>query len=163
MSKLVLRYSASEALEMMKQNFPNDFQDKINVGKQLIIRLKKMYKKPTHMEAYQRYINSGCRVESGIMMLCALQELIVEERENQAKKQADLNELLVCYDTLLEQQSANETCKNIIESDKRILRQFYKEKLADLKKQIDLFINEIEVVDASIVSTPTLFNSYVTL
>lgn len=48
MINTVLKYSAKEALQMMKQEFPNDYQEKINVGKQLIVRLKKfIIRKPT--------------------------------------------------------------------------------------------------------------------
>lgn len=155
MINTVLKYSAKEALQMMKQEFPNDYQEKINVGKQLIVRLKKIYNKKTYQEAYQRYINHGCRQESGIMMLCALQELIDEEKEAYNNSVYGLIEQ---QEQIFKQQEANETSINTNEIDKRALRQFYKTKLNEINIKLSELAKSIEVVDPIIVYTPNLFS-----
>jgi hypothetical protein len=159
MSNIKLSYKASEAFEMMKQQFPNDYQEKINVGKALIVRLKKLYNKKTYQEAYQRYINSGCRTESAIMMLCALQQLIDEEKSTYDNSVAGILEQ---QNLILEQQESLEEAKNINELDRRALRQFYKQKLQSLNNQLTQLCNTIEVVDAVIVSAPDMFSTYPT-
>lgn len=152
------KYSASDALEMMKSEFPNDYQERIDIGKQLIIRLKKMYNKETYTEAYQRYINSGCSDESHIMMLCALQQLNDEQKQ---ATEAYKNSILGMHETrdnLLSQQAHNEESTTTLEVDKKILRQFYRTKIDEITKQIQQYTNAIEVVDAVIVYTPNLFS-----
>lgn len=155
MTKTVLTYTAKDALEMMKSEFPNDYQEKINVGKQLIVRLKKIYNKETYQEAYQRYINHGCREESGVMMLCALQQLIDEEKEAYNNS---VYGIIAQQEQILKQQEANETSITTNELDKRVLRQFYKGKLHELNTKLSELANSIEVVDAVIVYTPNLFS-----
>jgi hypothetical protein len=157
MGTIKLSYTASEALAMMKEQFPNDYQDRINVGKRLIARLKKIYKKETYQEAYQRYINSGCRGESAIMMLSALQQLIDEEKENFNNS---VPGIILQQNQILAQQEALEADKNILELDRRALRQFYRQKMDALNEQLTQLCNTIEVVDAVIVSQPNLFSAY---
>ena len=149
MGVLKLSYTASEAFRMMQQNFPDDYQEKINVGKQLIVRLKKIYKKDTYEEAYQRYISSGCREESAIMMLCALQQL-VDERKN------SLESIVEQQEQIIKQQEYLEADINIKDEDKRMLRQHYKGKLDELSRKFSELCNAIEVIDPVIVN-PNLF------
>lgn len=151
MSKIIASYSAKEALEMMKEQFPINYQEKINVAKALIQRLKKTYKKETYTEAYQKYISYGCREESGIMMLCALQQLIDEEKNSVQGINKQIDQILI-------QQEANETSININPLDKRALREFYKRKLNDLNDKLNEMANAIEVVDFEIVFVPNLFS-----
>lgn len=157
MGTIKLSYTASEALAMMKQQFPKDYQEKINVGKALIVSLKKLYNKDTYQEAYQRYINSGCRGESAIMMLSALQQLIDEEKANYKNSVAGI---IAQQNQIIDQQEALEADKNILELDRRALRQFYRERMDGLNEQLTQLCNTIEVVDAIIVSTPNLFSAY---
>jgi hypothetical protein len=157
MGTIKLSYTASEALAMMKQQFPKDYQEKINVGKALIVRLKKLYNKDTYQEAYQRYINSGCRGESAIMMLSALQQLIDEEKANYKNSVAGI---MAQQNQIIDQQEALEADKNILELDRRALRQFYRERMDGLNEQLTQLCNTIEVVDAVIVSQPNLFSAY---
>lgn len=157
MGTLKFSYTASEALAMMKQQFPNDYQEKINVGKALIVKLKKMYNKNTYQEAYQRYINSGCRAESAIMMLSALQQLIDEEKQAANNTVAGI---INQQNLIVAQRESLEADKNIIELDRRALRQFYNERMAELNRKLDELCNAIEVVDAVIVSAPDLFSTY---
>ena len=157
MEKMKLSYTASEALAMMKQQFPNDYQEKINVGKALIVRLKKIYKKQTYKEAYQRYIDWGCRVESAIMMLCALHQLMEEEKE--AYKNS-LPGVIEQQNQILSQMEALESDRIILDVDRRALRQFYRERMDKLNEQLAQLCNAIEVVDAVIVSAPNLFSTY---
>jgi hypothetical protein len=157
MGTIKLSYSASEAFAMMKQQFPKDYQDRIDVGKRLIVRLKKLYNKDTYQEAYQRYINSGCRGESAIMMLSALQQLIDEEKSNYNNSVAGI---IAQQNQIVGQQEALEADKNILELDRRALRQFYRERMDRLNEQLAQLCNTIEVVDAIIVSAPNLFSAY---
>ena len=149
MGTLKFSYSAKEAFAMMQENFPDDYQEKINVGKQLIIRLKKIYKKDTYEEAYQRYISSGCREESAIMMLCALQQL-VDERKN------SIASIIEQQEQIIKQQEFLEADIKIKDEDKQMLRGHYKGKLNELNAKFTELRNAIEVVDAIIVN-PNLF------
>jgi len=157
MGTLKFSFTASEALAMMKQQFPNDYQEKINVGKALIVKLKKMYNKNTYNEAYQRYINSGCRAESAIMMLSALHQLNNEEKEAANNTVAGI---INQQNLIVAQRESLEADKNINELDRRALRQFYNERMAELNRKLDELCKAIEVIDAVIVSAPDLFSTY---
>lgn len=145
MGTLKFRYTATEALEMMKEHFPKDYQEKINVGKALIVRLKKLYKKPTYQEAYQKYISANCRVESAIMMLCALEELIQEEKQAKMEFNNTVYGIIQQQDAIILQQQHLETDKNIEEIDRRMLRAYYRRKLDELNTQLDQLTQSIEV------------------
>lgn len=158
MTKITSSYTACEALEMMKANFPNDYQERIEVGKQLIVRLKKIYNSDSFTAAYQRYLNSGCSDESHIMMLCALQQLNDEEKVKTEAYKNSIYGMLEERDRLLEQQECNERSTVTDEVDKKLLRQFYRTKIDEISNRIDQYTNAIDVIDAVIVHTPNLFS-----
>jgi len=160
-----LLFYAVESLSILhrilfKAEFPDDYQEKINVGKALIVRLKKIYNKESYQEAYQRYINSGCRKESGIMLICALQQLIDEEKAAKINYENTIAGIIDLQEQYLRQQEANEHNITIDEVDKKLLRQFYRAKLDELNHKLTEMANEIEVNDVIIVTAPTLFTDY---
>lgn len=89
------------------------------------------------------------------MMLCALQELIDEEKEAYNNSVYGLIEQ---QEQIFKQQEANETSINTNEIDKRALRQFYKTKLNEINIKLSELAKSIEVVDPIIVYTPNLFS-----
>lgn len=158
MSKILSSFSSSDALKMMKADFPNDYQERIEVGKQLIIHLKKIYNSKDYTAAYQRYVNSGCSNESHIMMLCALQQLNDKVKQETEAYKKSLYGMIEDRDKLLEQQEHNERSIHTNETDRKLLRQYYRSKIDELNQKIDEYSKSIEVVDAVIVHVPNLFS-----
>ena len=157
MSQLQLSYSASEAFKLMQEFFPNNYQEKINVGKALIIRLKKIYKKSNYRDAYQKYIDQGCREESAIMMLCALQQLVDEEKDAATAFKNSIYGIIEQQNQLVKMRESLETDKLMIDTDKRMLRSYYHGKLAELTKSLEELTTQIEVKEPEYVIVQTSF------
>ncbi len=152
------KYTASEAFQMAKDYYPHSWKSEIDKCREILFRLKRIYRLDL-VPAYQKYLNSGCRPESSIMMLAAVYWIQEEERLEKATVIEQIRELEALQLQYGAQYQANETSNNS-DIDKRMLRQFYLEKQEELQKNIDGLIQSIDVECAEVLVIQTsIFDS----
>ena len=149
-----LSYTSSEAFQMAKEVFPNTWKMEIDKYKEILLRLKRTYRKDL-VQAYQHYINVGARAESSIMMLAALYWILQEEKNYQLDTAQQINDLQDEQMKYVLQAEANESAKNITDFDRRTLRGLYKKKQNELQTRIEELLATFEVVNPVVLTIQT--------
>lgn len=153
-----LKITGTEAIDLMKQTYPNSWQDKIKEKAAMLLRFKKAWKQETIEQTFIKYMNYAAEAASSIEMLAAVQT-IKNEQEPVKSIHDQIKEIIAMQDQILFQQEALEKGEKINEFDKRTLRGYYKTKQDELAAQLTELTNAIEVVDeVELIIQGNLFN-----
>lgn len=156
---LVLRYSADEAEQMIKEYFPNDWNKKIDNCKLHLKRLADTHR-ITLKKAYTKFIIPMAQETDAIVFFVALAQLQRIERMSKSEKADLINKLEEQRKTTADQIVALESSNTISYDEKKIIRSYYNKRQAEATSQINELLNSFEVVDAQlIIHQPGLFDN----
>lgn len=152
-----LKYTAEEALKMVKEYFPLEYRSRIDKQKMELLRIQRLHKKSLE-SAYKFYCEKSNERENRLFILIAAQELSNESNPVWVTSQIKaLNEEI---NRAIEQLSALENFTMNAE-EKSTLRQFYQNLLLKDEQRLRELASTIEVVDPAIIlPNPTLFSQY---
>lgn len=143
------KYSESEALELVQLHFPKTWQNEIRDGQLFLNSLMRMYK-INATEAYNKFLKSCGNPYNGIATLAALHFMNLQEKIGTEIKELQSQQLQYG-----DQTTALELSKNTSEPDKRILREYFISKQAELQQRIEKLIATYPVIGAETVIVQT--------
>jgi hypothetical protein len=149
MSKIIIQYTGSEALEMLQTHFPKTWEDEINEGRDFIMSLMRMYKLSA-FDAYAKFMKICGSNEKAISTLAALHVMNLQMKIG--------NEIKECQQKQLNhgnQASSLEQSESTSWEDKKTLRSYYISKQNELQQQIDELIKSYPVIGAKKVVVQT--------
>ncbi|UOX32395.1 hypothetical protein LXD69_10055 [Flavobacterium sediminilitoris] len=148
--KYSLKYSANEALEMVKEFYPNNWLQKIETNKQHLLNLSKRHK-ISCKKAYEKFIMPLAAEYEAILFFVALNKLLEIENSTNPEKLSKLEELQKTNQKVADQLFSLEKSETISHGDKKIIRSFYNNKQKELTSQINELINSFEVIEPELI------------
>jgi hypothetical protein len=160
MGTILLNYTGSEAIDIIKTYYPQDWKKKLESKKTHLIKLSNIHKVSIE-KAYRKFIMPRAGQEETIVFFAALSELIKLEKMPTKQKKDRVLELEVKRERVAEQIFALENPSNIISyEDKKILRAHYTQLQQDATAEINELVNSFEVVEPQlIIHQPGLFDA----
>lgn len=159
MAAFKLQYTGTEAVDMIKNYYPQDWQQRIEVKKRALILLSKR-ENISLEKAYRKYIIPVAGNQESIVFFAALSEMIKLQKMTSKDKSTKVIELEVKRENVAEQIIALENCKIISYEDKKILRGHYTKLQQETTTEINELINSFEVVEPQlIIHQPGLFDA----
>lgn len=158
---ITFQYTGTEALEMIKQYYPNDWLLKINRSKNSLINLSKSHN-ISLQKAYTKFILPRAIEGEGILFFAALCQLVSLEKMTNSDKATKAIELQNKREQTANQIVALEENKSISYEDKKILRGYYTKLQQTHTAEINELINSFEVVELKlIIHQPGLFDQQI--
>ena len=158
MGALKLQYTGTEAVDMIKNYYPQDWQQIIDVKKRALILLSKR-ENISLEKAYRKYIIPVAGNQESIVFFAALSEMIKLQKMTSKDKSTKVIELEVKRENVAEQIIALENCKIIDYEDKKILRGYYTRLQQETTAEINELLNSFEVIEPQlIIHQPGLFD-----
>ncbi len=159
MAAFKLQYTGTEAVDMIKNYYPQDWQQRIEVKKRALILLSKR-ENISLEKAYRKYIIPVAGNQESIVFFAALSEMIKLQKMTSKDKSTKVIELEVKRENVAEQIIALENCKIISYEDKKILRGYYTKLQQETTTEINELINSFDVVEPKlIIHQPGLFDA----
>jgi len=159
MGAFKLQYTGTEAVDIIKNYYPQDWQQRIEAKKRALILLSKR-ENITLEKAYKKYIIPVAGNQESIVFFAALSELIKMDKMTSKDKAIKVIELEVKRENVAEQIIALEKCSNISYEDKKILRGHYTKLQQETTTEINELINSFEVIEPRlIIHQPGLFDT----
>jgi hypothetical protein len=159
MGKFRLQYTGTEAIEIIKSYYPNDWKNRIEVKKQALLRLSFLHKVSIE-KAYRKFVMPLAGNQESIVFFAALSELIKFDKMQPKEKAAKILELEEKRENVRLQIIALENNTNSISyEDKKMLRGHYTKLQQDTTAEINQLINSFDVVEPQlIIYQPGLFD-----
>lgn len=159
MGTIKLQYTGTEAVEIIKNYYPQDWQKRIEEKKKALLKLSNNHK-ITLEKAYRKFIIPVAGNQESILFFAALSELIKLEKMTSKTKSIKVLELEDKRSTVADQIFALENCKIISYEDKKILRGYYTKLQQETTTEINELVNSFEVVEPQlIIHQPGLFDT----
>ena len=159
MGTFKLQYTGTEAVDMIKNYYPQDWQQIIDVKKRALILLSKR-ENISLEKAYRKYIIPVAGNQESIVFFAALSEMIKLQKMTSKDKSTKVIELEVKRENVAEQIIALENCKIISYEDKKILRGHYTKLQQETTTEINELINSFDVIEPKlIIHQPGLFDA----
>ena len=159
MGTFKLQYTGTEAVDMIKNYYPQDWQQRIEAKKQALIKLSKR-ENISLEKAYRKFIIPVAGNQESIVFFAALSEMIKLQKMTSKDKSTKVIELEVKRENVAEQIIALENCKIISYEDKKILRGHYTKLQQETTTEINELINSFDVIEPQlIIHQPGLFDA----
>lgn len=144
---IILKYTGSEALEMIKEYYPKDWEFILENATNFISEKMKKYNL-TPLKAYQKFIVVGnCSHVSKIAFFAATSILHEQSKMSNSEKSKKIIELDEKRHLIKEQIVALEADKITNYEDKKILRSYYSKLQQKTNKEYNELLNSFEVVE----------------
>ena len=150
MMKQSFEYTGPECIDLMKQIYPNSWEDKIKENAAFLLRMQKTWKSPTIEKAYEKYISYAGKAANSIEMLASLQWIKDEENNDKKQLSEKIKSIQELQDKVLHQQEDLEKSEITSEFDKRHLRQYYRELQDQYARELTELTNAIDVIEPEI-------------
>ena len=159
MGTFKLQYTGTEAVDMIKNYYPQDWQQRIEAKKQALIKLSKR-ENISLEKAYRKFIIPVAGNQESIVFFAALSEMIKLQKMTSKDKSTKVIELEVKRKNVAEQIIALENCKIISYEDKKILRGHYTKLQQETTTEINELLNSFDVIEPKlIIHQPGLFDA----
>lgn len=160
MGTIKLQYTGTEAVEILKSYYPNDYKQRIESKKQKLIKLSSLHKVSVE-KAYKKFILPRAEQEESIVFFAALSELIKMNKMQPKEKSDRVLELEAKREQVIEQIIGLESISNTISyEDKKMLRGYYTRLQQETSQEIDELIKSFEVIEPQlIIHQPGLFDA----
>jgi hypothetical protein len=160
MGTISLHYTGSEALEIIKSYYPQDWKQRLDTKKSALIKLSNTHKVCIE-KAYRKFIMPRAGQEESIVFFAALCELLKLVKMKPNEKSNRVLELEEKKAKVAEQIFALEKLSNTISyEDKKMLRSHYSKLQQETTSEINELINSFEVIEPQlIIHQPGLFDS----
>ena len=159
MATLSFQYTGTEAVDIIKNYYPQDWQNRLEVKKQALMKLANR-EKITLEKAYRKFIIPVAGNQESIVFFAALSEMLKLQKMIPKDKSTKVIELEVKRENVAEQIIALENCKIIDYEDKKILRGYYTKLQQETTTEINELINSFDVVEPKlIIHQPGLFDA----
>lgn len=160
MGTIILNYTGSEAIEIIKTYYPQYWKQRLEAKKSALIKLSNQHKVSIE-KAYRKFIMPRAGQEESIVFFAALSQLLNLQKMQPKEKTARILELEEKRERVKEQIIALENTSNIISyEDKKILRAHYTQLQQDATSEINELVNSFEVVEPQlIIHQPGLFDT----
>ena len=147
---IVIKYTASEALQMVKDYYPSDWLKKIETNKNHLKNISIRHN-ISYIKAYEKFIMPLAQEYEAILFFVALNELMEIEKLSTAEKGIKITELQDKNQQVATQLFNLENSNLISHEDKKIIRSFYINSQQETTFKIDELIKSIEVVEPKLV------------
>lgn len=161
MGTFKLQYTGTEAVDMIKNYYPQDWQQRIEAKKQALIKLAKR-ENISLEKAYRKFIIPVAGNQESIVFFAALSEMLKLQKMTSKDKSTKVLELEAKRESVAEQIVALENCKITSYEDKKILRGYYTKLQQETTTEINELLKSFEVVEPQlIIHQPGLFDASV--
>jgi hypothetical protein len=147
---IALKYSGSEALEMIKTYYPNDWLAKINKCKHTLNTMANRHG-ITPQKVYQKFIGPVSHEGETILYFAALSDMLRIQGLSKSERSAEILELESKRTLAAEQIVALENNQLISYEDKKIMRGYYVQLQQETTKKIDELIYSFPVVEPMLI------------
>lgn len=160
MGTIKLQYTGTEAVEILKTYYPNDYKQRIESKKQKLIKLSSVHKVSIE-KAYKKFILPRAEQEESIVFFAALSELIKMNKMQPKEKSERVLALEAKREQVIQQIIGLESISNTISyEDKKMLRGYYSRLQQETSQEIDELIKSFEVIEPQlIIHQPGLFDA----
>lgn len=160
MGTIKLQYTGTEAVEILKTYYPNDYKQRIESKKQKLIKLSSVHKVSIE-KAYKKFILPRAEQEESIVFFAALSELIKMNKMQPKEKSERVLALEAKREQVIQQIIGLESISNTISyEDKKMLRGYYTRLQQETSQEIDELIKSFEVIEPQlIIHQPGLFDA----
>ena len=159
MGTFKLQYTGTEAVDMIKNYYPQDWQNRIEAKKQALIKLANR-EKITLEKAYRKFIIPVAGNQESIVFFAALSEMLKLQKMTPKDKSTKVLELESKRKSVAVQIVAIENCKITSYEDKKILRGYYTKLQQETTTEINELLKSFEVVEPQlIIHQPGLFDT----
>lgn len=157
--QIKLQYTGPEALEIIKNYYPIDYKQRIEIKKLVLIKLSNTHKVSVET-AYRKFILPRAVSEESIVFFAALSELIKLNKMQPKEKCERVLELESKREQVKQQIIALESISNTMsDEDKKILRAHYTKLQQESTAEINELIKSFEVIEPKlIIYQPGLFD-----
>lgn len=154
-----LKYTASEAEQMVKEYYPHEYLTKIANCKAHLKALADRHKISLR-KSYEKFIMPHAQEGDAILFFVALSQLNKIDQLSNSEKAELVNKLEDERQQIANQIVALENSQTTSYEDKKIIRSYYTKRQQELTAKIDELINSIEVVEPKLVIfQPGLFDT----
>ncbi len=144
---IILKYTGAEALEMIKEYYPKDWEFILENATNFI-KDKMVKYKLSPLKAYQKFVIVGdCSHVSKIAYFAATSMLHEQNKMTNSEKAKKIIELDDKRHLIKEQIVALESDKTTNYEDKKILRSYYNKLQQKTNKEYNELLNSFEVVE----------------
>lgn len=159
MGALTFQYTGTEAVDIIKNYYPQDWQKRLDAKKQSLLNLSNRHN-ITIEKAYKKFIIPVAHNEECILFFAALSELIKMQKQTPKQKAEIVIDLEKKRENISEQIVAMENSNITSYEDKKILRAYYTRLQQEITAQINEYINSFEIVEPQlIIHQPGLFDA----
>ncbi|WP_324069067.1 MAG: hypothetical protein RSE15_00660 [Flavobacterium sp.] len=160
MGTIKLQYTGTEAVEILKTYYPNDYKQRIESKKQKLIKLSSVHKVSIE-KAYKKFILPRAEQEESIVFFAALSELIKMNKMQPKEKSERVLALEAKREQVIQQIIGLESISNTISyEDKKMLSGYYSRLQQETSQEIDELIKSFEVIEPQlIIHQPGLFDA----
>lgn len=159
MGSLSLKYTGTEAVDIIKNYYPEDWQKRISNKKETLVKLAERHNISLE-KAYRKFIIPLGEKEECIVFFAALFELMKIKSLVSKQKSEKVIEMEFKRKNVANQIVALENSNITSYEDKKILRAYYNRLQQEITTQINELINSFEVIDPQlIIHQPGLFDA----
>lgn len=160
MENFKLTYTGSEAVEIIKNYYPNDWVNKLEVHKRKLIKLAAVHNISLE-KAYSKFIVPVAGTQESIIFFAALSELLKLQKMQPKEKSERIIELENKKETIKNQIIALEYNTTAINyEDKKMLSGYYTRLQQETTTEINELLRSFEVVEPQlIIHQPGLFDA----
>lgn len=159
MGTVTLQYSGSEAVDIIKNYYPEDWQQRLETKKQSLLKLSARHNISLE-KAYRKFIIPVAHNQECIVFFAALSQLVKLNQMCPKDKSKKVLELELKRENVADQIVAMETSNITSHEDKKILRSYYTRLQQEITTEIDEHINSFEVIEPKlIIHQPGLFDA----
>lgn len=145
-----LKYTGTEAVEMIKSYYPNDWLEKINKSKASIQIMAKLHKM-TPKKVYEKFISPVSQKADAILYFAALSEIIKNETISKNERSTTILELEEKRLLASNQIVALENNELISYEDKKIIRGYYVRLQQETTSKINELLFSFPVVEPKLI------------
>ena len=158
MGTMQFSYTGTEAVEIIRNYYPYDWQHRIEVKKQALNALASRHKISIE-KAYRKFIIPVAENQESIMFFAALSQLINTRKMFPKEKTDEVLRLEDIRENIKNQMVALEQSTITSDQDKKILRAYYVKIQEENTVKITDLINSFEVIEPQlIIHQPGLFD-----
>lgn len=147
---IALKYTGTEALEMIKSYYPNDWLVKINKCKHTLNTMANRHG-ITPQKVYQKFIGPVSHEAEMILYFAALSEIIKNESLSKLDRSKTILELEDKRNLVAEQIISLEKNQLISYEDKKIMRGYYVQLQQETSSKIDELLFAFPVVEPKLI------------
>lgn len=150
MATLSFQYTGTEAVDIIKNYYPQDWQQRLEVKKQALLKLANR-QKITIEKAYRKFIIPVAGNQESLVFFAALSELLKNDNMSLKQKSEKVLQLEEKRELVANQIVAMETSNITSHEDKKILRPYYTKLQHEITYEINELINSFEVAEPQLI------------